>query len=79
MKIKAIASNKTSMLTDTMRQWLRSPEHATLTTWDCLGEFLKEFKLSPEQAGQCIAQWIRETITKETANSYRQSAINPPL
>jgi len=48
-------------LTDPMRAYLRDPEIALLPFYDLIMAFIREFGLTPEQAGDLVAQWILET------------------
>ena len=46
------------LLTDELRQFLR--EHPGLL-WDTCLELRRRFGLTPEEIGEVLAQWIRET------------------
>ncbi len=52
----------TPTLSDEMRAWLgaRCAGHALL--YDTVLAFIRTFKVSPNQTGELIAQWIRETV-----------------
>jgi hypothetical protein len=49
-------------LTDEMRQHLRSADNALLPYFDMVFGFMREFSLTPDQAGELLAQWVRESI-----------------
>lgn len=49
-------------LTDEMREYLRSPDTATLPYYDMVMGFMRKFALKPDQAGRLLAQWIRESV-----------------
>jgi hypothetical protein len=48
------------MLTDEIRAYLRASLHGALLYDVTLG-LIKRFELTPEEAGEVIVSWIRET------------------
>ena len=49
------------ILTDAIRAYLRASLHGALL-YDVTMELIKEFELTPDEAGQVIVEWIRETV-----------------
>jgi hypothetical protein len=51
-----------SRLNDAMRAFLRAPALATLPFYDMARAFMAAFDIGPEEAGDLLAQWIRESV-----------------
>jgi len=49
-------------LTDQQRDYLRDSNTATLPFYDMVRGFIRQFNLTPEQAGMLLAQWVRESV-----------------
>lgn len=50
------------LLTDAMREYLRSPDTAMLPYYDMVAGFMRKFALKPDDTGRLLAQWIRESV-----------------
>lgn len=50
-------------LTIRMTQWLAKAEHQDMLLADYLQAFMREFCLTPEQAGRIIGQWLKRTYS----------------
>ena len=48
------------VLTDPIRAYMRRAE-TTALLYDVVQDLIKAFKLTPEQAGRVIVEWINET------------------
>ena len=48
------------VLNDAIRAYLRRAE-TTALLYDVVQDLIKSFKLTPEQAGRVIVEWINET------------------
>lgn len=48
------------ILTEPIRAYLRRSDRTALL-YDVVQDLIKAFKLTPEQAGRVIAQWVEET------------------
>lgn len=51
------------ILTDPMREWLSAPGRNAMTTWQVTLDFIRVFQLDPQEAGQLLAQWVKEQWT----------------
>jgi len=51
----------TPVLTDPIRAYLRRAE-TTALLYDVVQDLVRAFNLTPEQAGNVILEWIKETI-----------------
>lgn len=49
-------------LTESMRDWLRAAENATMPFYDMVTGFMRRFGLTPDQAAPLLAQWVRESV-----------------
>ena len=49
------------MLTDDMRDFLRE-QPSTALMWDLTQELRERFKLTPEEVGEVLTEWVRETV-----------------
>ena len=46
-----------------MAEWLADGKRQQMLLVDYLHAFMREFCLTPEQAGRIIGQWLRETCS----------------
>ena len=49
-----------TMLNNAMRGWLTAPGRERMLTHQVVSDFIRVFRLNPEDAGQILAQWIKE-------------------
>jgi len=57
-----LASGSMITLTESMREYLRRPEIATAGFYDYVSGFAKEFRLTPADTANLLAQWVRESV-----------------
>ena len=48
------------MITNAMRVWLTAPGRAQMLTHQVVSDFIRVFRLNPEDAGKILAQWVKE-------------------
>ena len=51
-------------LTTQIASWLAEAKHQDMLLIDYLTVFMREFNLTPEEAGHVLGQWLRVTYSK---------------